>query len=894
MPAPVPSPAVQPDARVVVDGKFFRRRRDKFFLKAVTYGPFAPDPDHGSPFPTPAQVVRDFQSIGALHANGIRIYDVPPRWFLDLALEHELRVFIDVPWPKHLCFLDSPDLRQSALRAVRSAAATCRGHPAVFAYSVANEIPPDIVRWSGVSRVTRFLEDLLEASREADPASLHTFVSFPSTEFLDPRNVDFVSFNVFLHQRQTLEPYLARLQMLAANRPLVLSEYGIDSIREGQTAQAETLAWQTETVFRAGLAGGIVFSFTDDWHRGGRQVEDWAFGLTTRDREPKPAFAAVRQAFQQAAQFALPATPRVSVVVACYNGERTLPACLEALARLNYPDYEVILVDDGSTDNTPAIAAEFPSIRCLRQPHAGLSAARNTGIAAASGEVIAFTDADCRADEDWLRYLVADLVAGGFAGVGGPNLLPPDDSLVAAAVMVSPGGPTHVMLTDREAEHVPGCNMAFFKWALDEIGGFDPLFHTAGDDVDLCWRLQEQGFRIGFSPAGFVWHYRRATPAAYLKQQFGYGEAEALLARKHPEYFNALGGGLWRGRIYSPARFSVQLRRPVIYHGLFGSGFFQKRHAPAAAADSLVMACTSLEYHVLVNLPLLVGSTLVAWLWPVFLTTLAGSLGVCALAGLQAQLPAGKRTIWSRPLVAALFFLQPIARGYARYRWRFIVRSIRPTTFRRPVPPERWRPGRSQQVITALSEGDIDRFALLERILNRLEADGWQWKPDTGWGNADAEIFGPRWSRLRLITVAEFHEDGRQTLRCRLSVAWSLFARLVFGVLAGGIALVLDFWVVERPWLWALLSLLPLVVWRIEQEKHLVRRLVAGLVSEVMTELDLVARPADPPQPTSSVASDLSTQPNNQPAPSAPADKGSGLGSREAVVDGSPANREAV
>jgi GT2 family glycosyltransferase len=77
--------------------------------------------------------------------------------------------------------------------------------------------------------------------------------------------------------------------------------------------------------------------------------------------------------------------------------------------------------------------------------------------------------------------------------------------------MVSPGGPAHVMLTDRLAEHIPGCNMAFYKWALEEIGGFDPAFRKAGDDVDVCWRLQQNGYRLGFSPAGFVWHYRRAT-----------------------------------------------------------------------------------------------------------------------------------------------------------------------------------------------------------------------------------------------------------------------------------------------------------------------------------------------------------------------------------------------
>ena len=84
-----------------------------------------------------------------------------------------------------------------------------------------------------------------------------------------------------------------------------------------------------------------------------------------------------------------------------------------------------------------------------------------------------------------------------------------------------------------------------------EIGGFDPIFHRAGDDVDVCWRLQQRGYRIGFSPPGFVWHYRRSTVAAYLRQQSGYGEAEAMLVRRHPEYFNLFGGSVWQGRIYT-------------------------------------------------------------------------------------------------------------------------------------------------------------------------------------------------------------------------------------------------------------------------------------------------------------------------------------------------------
>src|SRR5205085_557462 len=159
------------------------------------------------------------------------------------------------------------------------------------------------------------------------------------------------------------------------------------------------------------------------------------------------------------------------------------------------------------------------------------------GLRAATGEIVAYLDDDCWPDPQWLTYLVATFMTTPHAGVGGPNI-PPPDGLIGDCVAKAPGGPTHVLVSDREAEHIPGCNMAFRKAVLEEIGGFDPLFRVAGDDVDVCWRLQDLGWTIGFSPAAMVWHRRRPSVRAYLGQQRGYGEAEGLLERKWPERYN--------------------------------------------------------------------------------------------------------------------------------------------------------------------------------------------------------------------------------------------------------------------------------------------------------------------------------------------------------------------
>ena len=811
--------------RVSVDGKFFRLGGRKFQVKGITYGPFAPNAS-GELFPSAEQTARDLKQLRDLGANVLRVYHVPARWFLDLAAQHGLKVLIDIPWAKHLCFIDSARSQREARQAVREAVQATRGHPAVFAYSVVNEIPADIVRWSGAARVQKFIGALVAEAKQVDPDCLCTFTSFPPTEFLQSESVDFVCFNVYLHHPKPFAAYLDRLQTLAADKPLVLGEFGMDSIRNGEAQKCEFLRWQIELACRAGLAGTIVFSYTDDWFRGGLQIEDWGFGLTTRDRTPKESFHIVQRQYEVAPYFPLPRAPKVSVVVATYNGGRTLNNCLESFGRLNYADYEVILVDDGSTDATPQIAKAFPSVRYLRQINQGLSAARNAGICAAAGEIVAFTDDDCRADEDWLYYLVNDLLRSNFTGIGGPNFLPPDDSSVAAAVMASPGGPAHVLITDTEAEHIPGCNMAFYKWALKEIGFFDPIYRKAGDDVDICWRLEDGQFKIGFSPAGFVWHYRRSTVKAYLKQQIGYGEAEALLIAKHPEHYNAMGGGIWRGRIYASSFTGLLLGGPAIYHGIFGSAFFQRLYAPNPVPP--FMYCTSLGYHVFVNLPLLGLAFNFAAFVPLAVVSFVLSLGTCGLAAWQANLPRHKRRFWSRLLVALLFFLQPIVRGWARFKWRIAIKCRAPVEAalarRSPESPD---------TFTYWSDVRFDRLKFLHDLLNCLESRRWPARTDTGWENHDLELLTSAWIRLRLATATEELELGKKQLCCRLTCQWSFLARVLFGVLAVVVALIVSIFAHHIPWAWFSLLLLALVAWYFEDECSTHKSSLAGLIGDV-------------------------------------------------------------
>jgi glycosyltransferase involved in cell wall biosynthesis len=371
--------------------------------------------------------------------------------------------------------------------------------------------------------------------------------------------------------------------------------------------------------------------------RGGHEIEDWDFGLTTRQRRPKPALAAVSEAFARA-PYAECDWPRVSVVVCAYNAARTIGECLDGVAALDYPDYEVIVVDDGSTDATADIAAAHGA-RVFRTPNRGLSSARNTGLFASTGAIVAYLDSDAFPDPHWLRYLAASFEASTHAGIGGPNIAPLDSAPVAQCVARAPGGPIHVLLSDLEAEHIPGCNMAFRREALMAIGGFDPRYDAAGDDVDVCWRLMEHGSTLGFSPAAMVWHHPRDSVGAYWRQQRGYGRAEALLERRWPEKYNPAGHISWRGRLYGGGPVRALLRRPDrVYHGTWNTGLFQRVYeAQPGALGSLTLMP---EWHV-VSLGLgVIG--VAGLLWAPLLAALLLAIAAVAASAAQA-LVAGAR-----------------------------------------------------------------------------------------------------------------------------------------------------------------------------------------------------------------------------------------------------------
>jgi glycosyltransferase involved in cell wall biosynthesis len=776
-----------PSGPIRVHGKFFFSGEQKYFIKGVTYGPFAIG-SHGAPFPERAVVDADFAMMAEAGINTVRVFTVPPLWLLDAAQQAGLRLLVGLPWPQHIAFLDSAAMQRQIRETVVAGVRECRRHRAVFAYLIGNEIPPDIVRWHGAEAVRRFLATLVSSVRAEHPEALVSYANYPTTEYLTVDFTDFVCFNVYLHDRPAFRRYIARLHNVAVDQPLVLTEFGVDSFSEGEEEQRRVLSWQVHTAFEAGVAGTFIFAWTDEWFTGGHAVENWAFGLVDRDRRPKPSFGEVVRQYTGILPPPLQRYPRVSVVVCAYNAERTLDQCLASLAVLDYPDYEVIVVNDGSRDRTLEIVESHGYCRIISQPNKGLSAARNVGAEAASGEIVAYTDSDCVADPDWLTYLAAKMEASNLAACGGPNFPPPENQLVPAAVAVAPGGPTHVLISDEVAEHIAGCNMAFRREVLLELGGFDPIYRAAGDDVDICWRFQDAGYTIGFSAAAVVWHFRRNTVAAYCAQQRGYGKAEALVYSKHPFRFNLFGQAKWLGRIYGDLSTSLLLsRRPVIYSGVFGRGLFQTLYEPPSSLTAFLPL--SFEWSA-AALPLALGGAIGGgWFW-LLVVPLLVTWVMCINGARKAPIEERFTGFKARALVALLIYLGPLLRGWERIKWR--LKEMRTQKHVGLAGTEQrasvcWRQRAFD--LAYWSEAGAEKEALICGLMSFLVPQKYFVVPDTGWSNWDLTIARGLCSHALVLVCTENHGGAKRLLRVRCAMRLSsiaLFLLRACGALTAG------------------------------------------------------------------------------------------------------------
>ncbi len=815
-PPPPSSPPVIPGSRVVTAGKFLQLADGTpHFVRGVSYGPFKPN-SRGEPFPEDAQLAADLRHIAALGLNTVRLYELPTAAVLREVEALGLRLMVGIPWTEHVDFLADRALCREIEARIATACTQLRDHACITAFLVGNEIEKTLVRWMKPRRVRAFIEKLIEIARRHAPQTLVSYATYPSTGYLVPRNADFLAVNVYLESPAAFSACIAQWQNLAGNQPLLITEFGLDVASHGTERQMEVMRWQHDCLLSGGCAGGVWFAYTDEWHRGGRDVTDWQFGLVDRDRNERPACALQRElkpVWQPPA-----AAPRISVVVCTRNGGPTLRECLKSLVALNYPDFEILVIDDGSKDATAEVAKSFERVLYHFQEHAGLSVARNLGAKLATGSIIAYTDDDCIAHPDWLLHLSHAFVDETITAAGGPNIPPPPRNRIERVVAAAPGAPAHVLLNDTEAEHLPGCNLVIRKEALNCIGGFQVEFKTAGDDVDVCWRLREAGGRLRFVSGAMVWHHRRFSIRAYMNQQFGYGQAEALLMKKHPERFGFLGGARWRGGIYGDQHPADHPIEGSIFHGPFGLGAFQVIYS--SSSFRWWEWFTGLLWIALLLLALICHQPWMA----------VGLLGFALWSAWQVSArnaaSANIRGMRDRLLLWWLSFLQPIVREWARLRGMLTLGS-RPS--RQPLLPNIMPPTRPHKITLSLgtlrfwSETGATRETWLHELRHVLRSAHILFREDDGWRWFDIEAWP--WSEVSraFLSVTEFHADGRCLTRVRLllrvrrSLGWNLLLCFVIAtiLMVAGLHTLLVLGIVAIA---AIALLIPLGLWVIRRE----------------------------------------------------------------------------
>ncbi|MER2598784.1 MAG: glycosyltransferase [Caldilineales bacterium] len=270
-----------------------------------------------------------------------------------------------------------------------------------------------------------------------------------------------------------------------------------------------------------------------------------------------------------------PQTPalRCSVVIPVYNGAAVITRCLDALAAQTVPGdrFEVIVVDDGSTDDTAARVTAWarqhhaPMVQVMRQHHAGPAAARNTGAAQAQAPYLLFTDADCRPTPHWIEAMLA-----GFAGPEPPAGLmgaycSEQTSLAARFAQLEFEDRYARMSHQPELDVVATYSAAFRRDIFQQAGGFDPGFPEANnEDVEFSYRLSEAGHVMRFVPAAQVYHPHAATWRGYARTKMGRGYWRMVVYRRYPA--KALKDS------YTPQVLKLQIvLAPLVLMGLAGA-----------------------------------------------------------------------------------------------------------------------------------------------------------------------------------------------------------------------------------------------------------------------------------------------------------------------------------
>ncbi len=230
------------------------------------------------------------------------------------------------------------------------------------------------------------------------------------------------------------------------------------------------------------------------------------------------------------------ATRPVSIIIPTFNGASRIGSCLDALLpQASAHNAEIIVVDDGSEDNTADAVRQYPAVRLISQANGGPAAARNHGAQEAWGEIIVFTDDDCVPIPSWLDAMLkpfADLEVVGTKGIYGTR----QPSPVARFVQLEYEDKYRTMAKFPYIDFIDTYSAAFRRDKFLEIGGYDTSFPVAcAEDVELSYRMSARGWKMKFAPEAVVYHTHPDTLSGYLRKKYKFAFWRMLALRKNPE-----------------------------------------------------------------------------------------------------------------------------------------------------------------------------------------------------------------------------------------------------------------------------------------------------------------------------------------------------------------------
>lgn len=313
------------------------------------------------------------------------------------------------------------------------------------------------------------------------------------------------------------------------------------------------------------------------------------------------------------------------MIVPAYNAEDTIDRCLDALARQTVPreSYEIVVVDDCSSDETPARIEAHDGVRLITQAHAGPAVARNLGVRHTRGEILLFTDADCAPVDDWIEQMIAPLSNDSIVGVKGAYLTHQTGPMARFVQLEYEDKYDH-MARQEYIDFIDTYSAGYRRNVFVTNGGFDPSFPEASvEDQEFSFRLARQGYKMVFVPGARVYHWGHARdPRTYLRSKFGIGYWKVAVHRRHPDK-------LVRDS-HTPQSLKAQMLLVGLGGLLFCGSFFWPSLRWGFGAVALLFLLTTLPFM----LKAWATDPLLAVISPALLFARAVALGMGLVAGL--------------------------------------------------------------------------------------------------------------------------------------------------------------------------------------------------------------------------------------------------------------------